>query len=386
MIKHTYFKTSLILFILYVSFLGTGVAETKTTIKSKYGEVNNETRTILLKGNVVLDNKKEAIHLEADRLSVRKASDSKKIEWGEAEGDVSVVRNDLTLETQYGVFNQKTGVAELNRGVKIDSEAYQLIGNRLQYDMIKKTGKVNALPESKVKAIFYGTPQTAKKQRNEIRGESKEIFLYEPSNKAIFQGQVQITEYGFPKVDTVASAETAVPEIKDAVSKPTASQQAQKKVKEAEGRSPEETFQLAYEFEPEETRQPAESPNFDLPLSEKENNLNDSEKKKPLSQERALISMFSAQRAEIFLNKNDEIDLVIASGKVEITQKGRVSKADKAVFDYNTGIIKLIGDAYVKEKGKVEVTSAFIEMHKSVSKGMIKGKKESPVKIEIPVQ
>lgn len=399
--KLKHFKCYIILLLICLSQVGLGYAESRAVVTGKNAEIDKKKNTIFLQGDVVMDNAAEKMHLEADRLSLKKDPISGLVEWGEAEGDVLIVQEDLKVNTQYAVFDRKTGSSEMKRGVEVNSSEYQIIGNRLLYHMVEKNGKVTALPESQVKILFYGTPLGAPEARNEIRGRSKEILFYELAKKIILQGDVHFKEYGFPvqpEPESLppkpTSPENSKREGKTLKEKTIKQAETQKKGKEKVVSDPdtpsdeEDSFQLAYEFEPEEEENAAQPPAFEEPV--KTETPPSKNIKVPATSsvktKRVLISKFDAQRAEVFLNKQDEVDVIIASGQVVIFQDGRTSKADRAVFNYSTEIIKLIGNAYMKEDGQIEISSSFIEMHMNVSKGIIKGKKESPVKIEIPVK
>lgn len=382
----------ILILILSVLSAGVGQAESRAVVTGQTAEIDKKNNVILLRGNVKADNPTENMHLEAEQLILKKDPLSDEVIFGEAEEQVVIIRNGVKVRTQYAIFDKKKGKAELNQGVRIDSSEYQLIGNRLQYNLSNQTGKVTALPQNQVKIKFYGTPSGHPKPRNEIQGISDEILIYELSKKMILQGNVHLEEFGFP--NTPKDSPPAMKTEPEQKKQPEVGSKKQIKSPESPERVPmvsdknkleDETFQLAYDFEPEE--EPIINELQINTPEQKEAKQAPSEVKHLVGdKKRILISQFDAQRAEVFLNKQDEVDVIIASGDVVIMQNGRTSKAQKAVFDYNTEIIRLIEDAYVKEEGQVEVTSSYIEMHMNVSKGMIKGKKESPVKIEIPVK
>ncbi|MFH2132841.1 MAG: LptA/OstA family protein, partial [bacterium] len=94
-------------------------------------------------------------------------------------------------------------------------------------------------------------------------------------------------------------------------------------------------------------------------------------------------SQFRADRAELFFNEQEEIEIIIANGNFSMNQPGRVSRSDRAVFEYANEEVTLIGNAYVKEDNKVEVTSARIKMYIKVNQGIIRGVDDIPVKMEI---
>lgn len=96
-------------------------------------------------------------------------------------------------------------------------------------------------------------------------------------------------------------------------------------------------------------------------------------------------SQFQAERSELFFDELEEIEVIIANGKFSMKQPGRVSHSDRAVFEYQKEEVTLIGNAYVKEEDKVEVTSARIKMNFKVTQGIIKGVDDIPVKMEIEI-
>jgi len=96
-------------------------------------------------------------------------------------------------------------------------------------------------------------------------------------------------------------------------------------------------------------------------------------------------SQFRADRAELFFNEQEEIEIIIANGNFSMNQPGRVSRSDRAVFEYAKEEVTLIGNAYVKEDNKVEVTSARIKMYIKVNQGIIRGVDDIPVKMEIEI-
>jgi len=96
-------------------------------------------------------------------------------------------------------------------------------------------------------------------------------------------------------------------------------------------------------------------------------------------------SEFKAKRADIFLDAEDKVETVLANEDFSLTQPGRFSKADRAVFEYRLEEVTLIGNAYVKEKDQLEITSAQIRMHLKVNKGLIQGIDDVPVRMEIQI-
>jgi len=96
-------------------------------------------------------------------------------------------------------------------------------------------------------------------------------------------------------------------------------------------------------------------------------------------------SQISANRAELFFDINDTLEQMIANGKFVMSQPKRLSKADRAVFDYQKEEVTLTGNAYVKEEEKIEITSSLIIMHIKAEKGIIKGAEQIPVKMKVTI-
>ena len=84
-------------------------------------------------------------------------------------------------------------------------------------------------------------------------------------------------------------------------------------------------------------------------------------------------------------NLNKEIDKAFANGAFKLKQENRVSTSDRAILDYSTEVITLIGNARVEtEKGILQ--SPRIEMYMKSEKGLIKAEKDKPLKIEIELE
>ncbi len=96
-------------------------------------------------------------------------------------------------------------------------------------------------------------------------------------------------------------------------------------------------------------------------------------------------SQFRADRTDLFFDEKEEIESAVANGNFSMNQPGRVSRSDRAVFEYDREEVTLIGNAYVKEEQKVEVTSARIKMYMKVNKGIIRGVDDIPVTMEIEI-
>lgn len=97
-------------------------------------------------------------------------------------------------------------------------------------------------------------------------------------------------------------------------------------------------------------------------------------------------SEFKADRAELFFDDLEEIETIVASGRFSMKQPKRLSKAERAVFEYATEEVTLIGDAYVKEDDNMEVSSARIKMYMKVNRGIISGFDDVPVKMKIEIK
>ncbi|MCP4757029.1 MAG: hypothetical protein GY866_39705 [Proteobacteria bacterium] len=96
-------------------------------------------------------------------------------------------------------------------------------------------------------------------------------------------------------------------------------------------------------------------------------------------------SKFGADRVELFLTLENKIERITADGDFSMTQTGRISKADRAVFEYGKDEVTLIGDALVKEENQIEIKSSRIKMYIEVNRGIIQGGKDVPVEMKIPI-
>lgn len=97
-------------------------------------------------------------------------------------------------------------------------------------------------------------------------------------------------------------------------------------------------------------------------------------------------SKIKAERMVVFLNQENQLDELTASGGVDMAQPGRVSTSDRAVFDYGPQLITLLGNAKVSQAGEGDVEGEKIEMHMDVSQGFITGKRSTPLRMEIPLK
>ncbi|OGG93874.1 MAG: hypothetical protein A2527_02010 [Candidatus Lambdaproteobacteria bacterium RIFOXYD2_FULL_50_16] len=97
-------------------------------------------------------------------------------------------------------------------------------------------------------------------------------------------------------------------------------------------------------------------------------------------------SNFKAERIVAFLDAKRELEEMTAVGSFEMTQPGRWSIADRAVLEYGPQIVTLLSHARVRQTEEGEVTGDRIEMHMDASKGFLKGKRQTPLRLEIPVK
>ena len=93
----------------------------------------------------------------------------------------------------------------------------------------------------------------------------------------------------------------------------------------------------------------------------------------------------TVDRAELFFDDNDELEMMITNGQFKMEQPKRFSKADRAVFEYRKEEVTLSGNAYVKEQDKIEINSSMIKMHINAEKGIIKGAEKVPVKMKVTI-
>ena len=96
-------------------------------------------------------------------------------------------------------------------------------------------------------------------------------------------------------------------------------------------------------------------------------------------------SQFKADRTDLFFDDKEEIESAVANGNFSMIQPGRISRSDRADFDYIKEEITLTGHAFVKEEEKMEVTSDRIKMYMKVNQGIIRGVDNVPVKMEIEI-
>lgn len=96
-------------------------------------------------------------------------------------------------------------------------------------------------------------------------------------------------------------------------------------------------------------------------------------------------STMQTQHLLVNYNSKKEIDKAFASGAFKLIQEKRLSTSDRAILDYSTEVITLIGNARVEtEKGILQ--SPRIEMYMKSEKGLIKAEKDKPLKIEIELE
>lgn len=96
--------------------------------------------------------------------------------------------------------------------------------------------------------------------------------------------------------------------------------------------------------------------------------------------------LFEAERAIAFLSEQDELETVVASGEVHISQPDRNSSADRAVFNYSEQTVSLFGNAVVKEKNQLEIRSQNFKMYMNVDKGMVESADNKPQQMNIKVK
>jgi len=96
-------------------------------------------------------------------------------------------------------------------------------------------------------------------------------------------------------------------------------------------------------------------------------------------------SQFKSGRVVVFFDSENQLDEMTASGGFHMTQPGRSSNSRRAVLNYNTRLITLLGNAKVQQIGEGEVQGERVEMHMDVKKGFIRGKRQKPIRIEIPL-
>jgi len=98
-------------------------------------------------------------------------------------------------------------------------------------------------------------------------------------------------------------------------------------------------------------------------------------------------SQFRSDRAELFFNDLEEIETVVADGNFSMNQPRRFSRADRAMLEYGSEEVTLMGNAYVKDdSNNLEINSARIKMYMKVDKGIISGVDDVPVKMKIEIK
>lgn len=93
----------------------------------------------------------------------------------------------------------------------------------------------------------------------------------------------------------------------------------------------------------------------------------------------------TAGRVVIFLDENQELEEMTASGGFTMKQPGRDSKSDRAVLDYKKRLVTLLGNAEVFQLDEGRVEGERIEMHMDPEKGLVSGQRRQPLRIEIPL-
>ncbi|MGK0289973.1 MAG: lipopolysaccharide export system protein LptA [bacterium] len=96
-------------------------------------------------------------------------------------------------------------------------------------------------------------------------------------------------------------------------------------------------------------------------------------------------TQFSARQIDVYFGNDNQVHRIFALGNFRMKQKNRISKSQKANFLYKKQTITLIGKAEVLEENQAKITAEKIEMHMVVSKGVVRGGKKTPIKVEIPI-
>lgn len=93
----------------------------------------------------------------------------------------------------------------------------------------------------------------------------------------------------------------------------------------------------------------------------------------------------TAERAEIFFDREKNPLEMIATGAVLVRQPGRTARAERAHFDYRTKQITLYEGARVQDDQGRGLSSEKIEMHLEVKDGLVRSGEGEPLKLEIPL-
>ena len=96
-------------------------------------------------------------------------------------------------------------------------------------------------------------------------------------------------------------------------------------------------------------------------------------------------STMTAERMDVYLNKDETLKEIIADGHFQMKQPGRDARSDRATLDYLTEIITLTGNAYLKEVGEAAVQSGRIEMHMDSEKGTFVGEEKKQVTVDLDI-
>lgn len=96
-------------------------------------------------------------------------------------------------------------------------------------------------------------------------------------------------------------------------------------------------------------------------------------------------AQMKADRVVVFLDRSDELEEITASGGFTLDQPGRKSRSDRAVLDYRSRIVTLLGNAEVFQADEGRIEGERIEMFMDVDKGLIQGERRQPLRIEIPL-
>ncbi len=94
---------------------------------------------------------------------------------------------------------------------------------------------------------------------------------------------------------------------------------------------------------------------------------------------------FASEKADLFFNQKDELEMIIAYGNVKLTQPKRSSISDRVDFDYIKEIVTLTGNATLKEVDQLEISSSIIRMHMDEDKGMVESGQSTPVRMKTKI-
>ncbi len=93
-------------------------------------------------------------------------------------------------------------------------------------------------------------------------------------------------------------------------------------------------------------------------------------------------ALFVSKKADLFFDKKDQLEKIIAYGNVKLSQPKRSSTSDRADLDYITEIVTLTGNARLKEVDQLEVFSSVIKLHMDENKGVVESGEHVPIKMK----